>query len=62
MQSTHHLSVTGVIQGELLDTTGQLSIAYTWHEYFTSPQWETTALENTVDYVIPTMSRYLVML
>jgi len=53
MQQTHHSEVTGVIQGELLDTAGQLTIAYTWHSYFTSPQWETTSLDNTVDFVYP---------
>jgi hypothetical protein len=53
MQTTHHSEVTGVIQGELLDNTGQLSIAYTWHSYLTSPQWETTSLDKTVDFVFP---------
>lgn len=50
MQQTHHSEVTGVIQGELLDTTGQLSIAYTWHSYFTSPQWETPGLDTTNNF------------
>lgn len=50
MQMTHHSDVTGVIQGKLLDISGQLSIAYTWHSYITSPQWETPSLDNTVDF------------
>jgi hypothetical protein len=53
MVQTHHSDVTGVIQGELLNTGDQLSIAYTWHSYFTSPQWETTSLDEEVDFVFP---------
>lgn len=53
MGQTHHSNVTGLIQGELLDNTSQLSIAYTWHSYFTSPQWETTSLDETVEFVFP---------
>jgi hypothetical protein len=50
MQMTHHSDVTGVIQGQLLDNAGQLSVVYTWHSYITSPQWETPSLDNTVDF------------
>jgi hypothetical protein len=51
MGQTHHSNVTGTVEGELLDNTGQLSISYTWHSYFTSPQWETTSLDETVEPV-----------
>ncbi len=50
MRTTHHSDVTGMIQGELLDVSGQLSIAYTWHTYLTSPQWETPSLDKTIDF------------
>lgn len=53
MVQTHHSNVTGVIQGEPLNAGGQLSIAYTWHSYITSPQWETTSLDEKVDFVFP---------
>lgn len=49
-QVTRHSEVTGIIQGELLDIPGQLSIAYTWHSYITGPQCtpETPCSEDTV--------------
>lgn len=50
MQTTHHSEVTGMIQGELVDRFGQLSVVYTWHTYFTSPQWETPSLDKTIDF------------
>jgi len=50
MLTTHHSDVTGMIQGELLDMSGQLSMVYTWHTYFTSPQWETPSLDKTTDF------------
>jgi len=53
MRTTHHSEVTGVIQGNWLDDAPQLSIAYTWHTYFTSPQWETPSLDKTIDFVFP---------
>jgi hypothetical protein len=30
--------------------SGQLSISYRWHTYFTSPQWETPSLDKTIDF------------
>jgi len=53
MGMTHHSEVTGVIQGELLGKEGQLTISYTWHSYITSPQWETSSLDQTVESVFP---------
>ena len=53
MGMVHHSEVTGVIQGELLDDSGQLTISYTWHSYFTSPQWETASLDETTNFSIP---------
>jgi len=51
MQTTHHQEVTAAIEGEVLDTSGQVSIAFNWHSFLTSPQWETTSLDNTVEPV-----------
>ena len=53
MQMTYHSEVTGLVQGELLNNAGQLSIVFTWHTYFTSPQWETPSLDQTVDFEFP---------
>lgn len=51
MRTVHHSEVAGMIQGELPDRAGQLSIDYTWHSFFTSPQWEAPSLDQTVDFV-----------
>jgi hypothetical protein len=53
MRTVHHAEVTGVITGKLLEPSGQLTIDYTWHEFFTSPQWETTSLDHTNKAVFP---------
>lgn len=53
MRMTHHSEVIGVIQGELLENAGELSIAYTWRSYITSPQWDTPGIDNTADFVFP---------
>ena len=53
MRTTHHSEVVGSIQGEWVDDAWQLSIDYTWRSYFTSPQWDTTSMDNTVEFVFP---------
>ena len=51
-QVAHHSDVTGIIQGELIDIPGQLSIAYTRHSYTTGPQCtpETPCIDDTVNF------------
>ena len=53
MRMTHHSDVTGVIQGEITENSGQISIAYTWRSYLTSPQWETPSLDSTIEFAFP---------
>ncbi|MFC2064450.1 hypothetical protein ACFLXB_05085 [Chloroflexota bacterium] len=53
MRTVHHSEVTGVIEGILFDNSSQLTISYTWRSYFTSPQWDTTSLDDTVEFVFP---------
>lgn len=49
MQMTHHSEVNGVIEGTMPDVSGQLTISFTWRSYFTSPQWDTPSLDQTVE-------------